>query len=170
MSSIQFAAVIKLRFDNPYILLSKARHAALNRGWNRHIPVLVQLNGNPTPPWKINMMPIGGGRFYLYLHNDIRKPTGTAVGDRVEVTLWFDEAYKGGPLQEIPGYITDVLRKNAVAQANWYALPPSRKKEVVRYFSGLKSAEAIQDNLKRLLHVLSGASERFLARDWHNGR
>lgn len=116
------------------------------------------------------MMPLGDGSFYLYLHNDIRKPTGTAVGDKVEVTLWFDDEYKGGPLQEVPEYILEALRENSVVQANWEALPPSRKKEVVRYFAGLKSQEARQNNIKRLLSVLSGASERFLARDWRDGR
>jgi len=134
------------------------------------MPVLVQLNGRPNPPWKINMMPLGDGRFYLYLHNDIRKPTATAVGDRVEVTLSFDEDYRGGPLHEMPEYLSKALRDNPIALTNWHALQPSRKKEVLRYFSGIKSEKAIQNNLKRLLSVLNGASERFLARDWHNGR
>lgn len=170
MGSINFTAVIKLRVVNPYILVSKTRAQALKKGWKRPMPVLVQLNGKPNPPWKINMMPLGDGSFYLYLHNDIRKPTGTAVGDTVEVTLSFDEAYKGGPLHEMPEYIAKALEDDAGARANWEALPPSRKKEVLRYFAGLKSDEAVQNNLKRLLRVLNGASERFLARDWRDGR
>jgi hypothetical protein len=162
--------MIKLRVVNPYILVSKARAEALKKDWRRPMPVLVQLNGKPNPPWKINMMPFGDGRFYLYLHNDIRKPTGTAVGDKVEVTLGFDDEYKGGPLHEMPKYISEALQDSPTALANWNGLPPSRQKEVLRYFAGVKSEEAIQNNLKRLLRVLNGASERFLARDWHDGR
>ncbi len=170
MGTIHFSAIIKLRVVNPYILVSKTRAQALKKGWRRPMPVLVQLNGKPTPPWKINMMPLGDGSFYLYLHNDIRKPTGTAVGDKVEVTLSFDETYKGGPLTEMPKYITDALQANSAAHANWDALSPSRKKEVIRYFADLKSPEAIENNIKRLIRVLEGASERFLAREWRDGR
>jgi hypothetical protein len=57
MGSVNFTAVIKLRVVNPYILVSKTRAEALKKGWKRPMPVLVQLNGKPTPPWKINMMP-----------------------------------------------------------------------------------------------------------------
>ena len=134
------------------------------------MPVLVQLNGKPTSPWKINMMPRGDGSFYLYLHNDIRKPTRTAVGDKVEVTLSFDETYNGGPLHEMPEYVAKVLQANTIALANWNELLPSRKKDVLRYFAGLKSQETIENNTKRLIRVLEGDSERFLAREWRHGR
>lgn len=80
------------------------------------------------------------------------------------------QTYVGGPLHEMPGFIDKALQKDQVAQAKWSAVSPSRKKEVLRYFAGLKSQEAIQNNLERLLRVLNGASERFLAREWRDGR
>jgi hypothetical protein len=55
-------------------------------------------------------------------------------------------------------------------QENWEALIPSRQKEILRYFSRLKSGEAIEGNLKRALNVLSGRAERFMARSWKDGR
>lgn len=170
MKSLRFTATIQLRGSNPYILVSKSRAEQLKQGWRRPMPVLVQLNGKPAPPWKINMMPIGDGSFYLYLHNDVRKPTQTAVGDRAEVTLWFDESYIGGPRHKMHPYIKQALQQNKVAESNWKALPPSSKKEVLLYFSRLKSDKAKQDNTTRLLHVLSGNKERFLAREWRGGR
>jgi hypothetical protein len=43
---------------------------------------------------RINMMPVGDGRFYLYPHGDVRKASGTAVGDRVRVEIAFDASYR----------------------------------------------------------------------------
>jgi hypothetical protein len=43
------------------------------------------------------MMPVGDGSVYLYLHGDIRKASGTAVGDRVRVEIEFDMGNKNGP-------------------------------------------------------------------------
>lgn len=87
MHEIEFKATIELRGYNPYIAVSAEQAAAIAPGWRRPIPVLVQLNGGPTRPWRINMMPVGDGSFYLYLDNRIRKPTGTGVGDGVTVKL-----------------------------------------------------------------------------------
>jgi hypothetical protein len=63
----------------------------------------VRINGKPEKAWRINMMPVGDGSFYLYLHGDIRKASGTAVGDRVRVEMEFDPAYKNGLNTACPG-------------------------------------------------------------------
>jgi len=59
--------------------------------------VSVQVNGKPDTPWRINLMPVGDGDFFLYLHGQVRKASGTSVGDVVSITLAFDDEYKGGP-------------------------------------------------------------------------
>ena len=115
------------------------------------------------------MMPVGDGSFYLYLHNDVRRPTNTGVGDVVSVGLSFHADYRGGPQHDMPPYLAAALAGNATAAANWARLPPSRKKEVLRYFSRLKSIEAEERNLARLIEVLEGHERRFLARLWSNG-
>jgi hypothetical protein len=134
------------------------------------MPVLVQINGLPDPPWRINMMPIGDGAFYLYLHGDIRRASRTKVGDRVTVDVEFDDAYHSGPMHPMPDWFGTPLSKNERAQANWDALIPSRQKEILRYFSWLKSDAAKQRNLEKALHVLSGKPGRFMARSWKDGR
>lgn len=169
MHEIEFKATIELRGYNPYIAVSAEQAAAIAPEWRRPIPVLVQLNGEPTPPWRINMMPVGDGSFYLYLDNRIRKPTQTAVGDLVTVTLAFDAEYKGGPAEDMPGDLVAALVDNIAAATNWEKLPPSRKKEVLRYLGRLQSPLARQSNLDRLLRVLEGQEGRYLARQWKNG-
>ena len=114
-------------------------------------------------------MPVGDGSFYLYLDNRIRKPTQTAVGDEVTVTLGFDTEYKGGPADDMPDDLAAALVGNTAAASNWERLSPSRKKEVLRYLGRLQSAQARQTNLARLLYVLEGHEGRYLARLWRDG-
>jgi hypothetical protein len=115
------------------------------------------------------MMPVGDGNFYLYLHGNIRKASGTEVGDRVRVEVAFDATYKNGPQHPMPSWFKQALAGNPQAIKNWRALVPSRKKEILRYFSRLASLDARARNLTKALHVLSGETGRFMARAWKNG-
>jgi hypothetical protein len=158
-----------MRGVNPFILVSSRRVRAIKPGWRRPLPVLVRINDKPASAWQINMMPVGNGDFYLYLHGDVRKASATKVGDRVQVEIDFDASYRGGPQHRLPMWFRRALAANPSAQRNWIALVPSRKKEILRYFSRLKSSEARARNLEKALAVLSGKRGRFMARPWKNG-
>lgn len=164
---MKFRSVIQLNKINPYVLVEAGRARRLKPGWRKPMPVLVQVNAEPNPPWRVNMMPVGDGGFYLYLNGVVRKASGTGVGDRVEVTVTFDEGYRGGPMHEAPPEFADGLRSDPGAQAAWDKLPPSRRKEMLRYFAALKSDEARTSNVEKAIRVLSGSKERFLGRDWN---
>jgi hypothetical protein len=169
MTISSFTAVIKIRGVNPFILVSASRANAIKPGWRKPLPVLVRINGKPAEAWRINMMPVGDGGFYLYLHGDVRKASGTAVGDRVCVEIGFDPSYRNGPQHPMPPWFKQALVGNPNALKNWTALIPSRQKEILRYFSSLNSPEARARNLAKALHVLSGNPGRFMARAWENG-
>jgi hypothetical protein len=126
MAKLNFTSEIRIYKANPYIRVSAEQALRLKPGWKKPLPVLVQINGKPDTPWRINMMPVGDGSFYLYLHGNARKASQTKAGDI--------------------------------------------QKEILRYLSALKSREAIERNLKRALHVLSGKPERFMARSWDGGK
>jgi hypothetical protein len=164
-----FSAIIDIRDINPFILVSSSRASAIKPGWRRPLPILLRINGRPAKAWRTNMMPVGDGSFYLYLHGDIRKTSGTAVGDRVRVEIDFDANYKNGPQHSMPRWFKQALAGNPQANKNWIALIPSRKKEILRYFSSLNSPAARARNLAKALHVLSGKTGRFMARAWKNG-
>lgn len=170
MSSLHFKALIEIYNGNPYILITAEQALILQKDWHKAMPVLIQVNGEPNPAWKINLMPIGDGSFYLYLHGDVRKASNTKVGDTVTVDVSFDTAYINGPQHPIPDWFSLALEKNPKAQKAWDELIPSRKKEILRYFSWLKSDEAKQRNLEKALFVLSGNEGRFMARTWTNGK
>jgi hypothetical protein len=167
--TLRFSAVIEIRGINPFILISAARASSLKPGWRRPLPVLIRINGRPEGAARINLMPAGDGSFYLYLKDDIRKASGAAVGDRVRVEIDFDASYKSGPQHPMPRGLKQALMENPEAWKNWKALTPSRKKEILRYFSRLNSPEARVRNLAKALHVLSGEPGRFMARSWKNG-
>lgn len=167
---MNFSAKIEIYNGNPYVLVSTERATSLQKDWHKPMPVLVQINGQPDPAWRINMMPIGDGSFYLYLHGDVRKASDTKVGDTVQVDVVFDKAYKNGPMHPMPDWFEAALAKNPEAKENWEALTPSRQKEILRYFSWLKSDEAKERNLTKAMHVLSGHSGRFMARSWKDGK
>lgn len=170
MGVLRFASKIEILNGNPFLPISRKRAEALKKGWRKPLPVLVRINGKPETPWRINMMLLGDGRFYLYLHGDVRKASGTQVGDRVRAEVRFDAGYRGGPMHPMPAWFRSPLRKNPKALRGWEALIPSRQKEVLRYFSWLKSPEARARNLKKVLFVLSGGKGRFMARSWSGGR
>ena len=80
---LNFWSVMEIYNGNPYMHVSAKRAATIKSGWRKPLPVLVRINGKPEKAWRINMMPIGDGAFYLYLHGYVRKASGTKVGDRV---------------------------------------------------------------------------------------
>lgn len=166
---IEFTATIQIRGVNPFVLVSTRRAKAIKPGWRKPLPVAVRLNGKPSRAWRINMMPVGNGSFYLYLHSAIRKASGAKAGDRVRVEIEFNSAYRGGPQHPMPRRFKEAIETRTQAGQNWAALIPSRKKEILRYFAGLKSEEARERNLLRALHVLSGKPGRFMGREWRNG-
>jgi Bacteriocin-protection, YdeI or OmpD-Associated/Domain of unknown function (DUF1905) len=169
MVTLWFTSIMEIRGANPYVLVSRELAEKLKANWRKPMPVPVRVNGQPKEPWQVNMLPVGDGGFYLYLHGDVRRASGAKVGDAVTVEIEFDEAYKNGPQHPMPPAFAEALKQNSNAQASWDALPPSRQKEILRYLAGLKSTEAKERNYKTTLKALSGTPVHFMGRDWHDG-
>ena len=167
MPLLLFKGIIEIQGINPFVYVSAERAGKIRPGWRKPLPVLVRVNGEPKQsPWRINLMPVGHGDFRLYLHGDVRKASGTKVGDTVRVQIRFDAAYRNGPMHCMPAWFGVPLRKNKKAQEAWNALIPSRQKEILRYFSSLQSRQARSRNLGRALHVLADHRGRFMGRSW----
>jgi hypothetical protein len=169
-AAFSITAPVEIVGINPFMLVPSQRATALRAQWRRPMPVLVRINGVPNEPWRTNLMPRGDGAFFLYLHGEMRKEANVDVGDVVTAELRFDESYHGGPTHEMPVEFQEALDANPTAKTNWLELPPSRRKEILRYFAGLKTDRAKERNVARAIRVLSGESDRFMARDWRDGR
>ena len=166
--TLRFRSRIEINKINPYVLVRADQAARLKSNWRRPMPVRVKVNGTPDTPWRTNLMPVGDGHFFLYLHGQVRKASDTSVGDSVSITLEFDDEYKGGPAHPMPPWFGDELDRNPNAKKGWANLTPSRRKEILRYFAGLKSAAAQERNVRKALHVLAGGKARFMARAWNS--
>jgi Bacteriocin-protection, YdeI or OmpD-Associated/Domain of unknown function (DUF1905) len=163
-------AAIELTGVNPYVRVGADQAALLGPGWRRPMPVVLRINREQSWLWRTNMMPVGEGAFNLYLHGEMRKASQTAVDDLVSLEVWFDDAYVNGPQHPVPAWFQAALDLDSSARANWELLPPSRQKELLRYFDRLQSAEAIERNLNAVLHVLAGNPGHYMGRDWAEGK
>ena len=170
MTSLRFKAKIDINGINPFVPVDAEQAARLREGWRKPMPVLVQINGAPAEPWRINMMPRGDGGFFLYLHGIVREAAaGVGVGDTVEVSVAFNDAYRGGPADPMPDAFAKGLERKKAAAKAWEALTPSLQKEALRRFASVKSDDAKTRNIEAALAVLGGAEGRFMARDWKDG-
>ena len=167
MSSLKFRSVIGINKINPYVLVSSQLAARLRKGWRKPLPVRLRVNGKPENPWRINLMPVGDGSFYLYLHGDVRKASSTKAGQAVTVEIEFDKDYRSGPTHPMPAWFSGALGQNRRARQAWSELIPSRQKEILRYFSWLKTPAARTRNVQRAIYVLSGSKGRFMGRSWN---
>lgn len=154
---------------NPVVRVEAALAERLRPG-RRPLPVIVRINDLPDGLWRTNLMPVADGGFLLFLHTQMRKQSGIAVGERVSFELWFDEDYRNGPQHPMPAWFEQALVENPRAAANWARLSPSRQKELLRYLAPLRSPAAIDRNRSRALHVLAGNTGRYMGRDWVDGR
>jgi hypothetical protein len=168
-ATLRFRSRIEINKINPYVFVRADQAARLRKNWRKPMPVRIQVNGKPGSPWRINMMPAGDGDFILYLHGHVRKASGTSVGDVVSLTLQFDDQYQSGPVHPVPLWFGGELDLNPDAKKGWDSLTPGRQKEILRYFSGLKSPQAQQRNVQKALYVLAGGKARFMARYWNAG-
>lgn len=98
MSSLRFRSVVDIEGINPFVLVNARLVAQIQKNWRKPLPVRFRVNGKPDKPWRINLMPVGDGSFYLCIHGDVRKVSNAKVGDTVTVELEFDNEYKSGPV------------------------------------------------------------------------
>jgi uncharacterized protein YdeI (YjbR/CyaY-like superfamily) len=68
----------------------------------------------------------------------------------------------------MPAGLAEAMVSDTAVRAGWDGLTPSRQKEILRYLANLKSPEAQQRNLEKVLHVLAGGEARYIARSWNS--
>ena len=165
--SVRVRSRLEIVGVNPHVRVSAKVASRLKKNWHGPMPVRYLVNGEPDRAWRINMMPLGDGSYRLYLNGEVRKASNVTVGDELVLFVAFDDEYRGGPQHAMPSWFGDELARNPNAKRGWEALPPSRQKEILRYFARLKSEEAKQRNLKKAMQVLAGVRGRFMARSWN---
>lgn len=113
---------------------------------------LVQIRRMTTDGWfRTHIVPTREGPHRLFLNLWMRDTAGVDVGDTVTVTLKRDS--EPTTLSTHPA-LRAALRKDPAARKAWDALPPSRKTEMLSHLNFLKSPEAINRTIRKILAAL----------------
>lgn len=96
------------------------------------------------------------GAWRLYINGPMLKDSGLVVGDIASIEIEFDPRPREVPM---PPKLKAELRNNANALKAFDLLPPSRRKEILRYLNSLKSGDSIARNVARVITQLAGSSE-----------
>jgi hypothetical protein len=101
------------------------------------------------------------GAWRLYINTTMLKKSPERIGEKIELCIEFDPANR--TIKPHPRLVK-ALKENTDAKKMFESLPPSRKKEIVRYIANLKTAESVDRNIKRAIDFLTG-NGNFIGRD-----
>lgn len=157
---IPFNAQIEIIGINPFVFLPEEvlrivlGQAKKDKG---KIPVTMTIDGHLFLQTLIKY----SGHWRLYLNTPMRKAAGKEVGDTALFTIAFDP----NPRElSIHPKLATALKNNPEAKAIFENLPPSRRLEIVRYISFLKTEESVDRNVSKAINFLL-QKERFIGRD-----
>lgn len=156
----EFKAELKIIDINPFVYVPEAildelfARAGKSKG---PIPIRGALNGKPYQQTLVRFR----GEWRLYVNTTMLPDSPQRIGEEVTITVEYDPADR--TIEPHPK-LAQALQENPEAQQVFDSLPPSRQKEIVRYFSFLKTEESVDKNVKRAIGFLLG-QERFIGRD-----
>ena len=101
------------------------------------------------------------GAWRLYINGPMLKAAKKKVGDKVSLRIAFDPRDRSVAMHPA---LAEALRKSAKADATFQGLPPSRRKEIMRYIAQLKSEASVSKNVARAIAFLEG-KQRFAGRE-----
>ena len=157
---MKFTAEIKIIGVNPYvqvpdkILLNIFRKSGKNKG---AIPIKGTVNGVPYKQTLIRY----SGDWRLYINTAMLHHSPKRIGEIIKISAEYDPEPR--VIIPHPGF-KKALNRNKEAKVVFDNLPPSRRKEIVRYLANLKTEKALEINILRAINYLLG-KERFVGRD-----
>ena len=95
-----------------------------------------------------------GGTWRLYINGLMLKSSGARVGDKVKIEIEFDPRPRKAAM---PQSLRSALSNDANAMKAFSKLSASRQKEICRYIGSLKTAEAIEKNVEKVIRQLRTA-------------
>jgi hypothetical protein len=160
MTECKFKAIIEIIGVNPFvhipgnILGNIFRQAGKDKGF---IPIKGTVNNKPYKQTLVKYK----GSWRLYINTTILKNSPKRTGEEIDVTIAFDPIKR--TIDPHPKLL-EALENNIKAKNVFDGLSPSKRNEIIRYISFLKSEESIDRNVKRAIDFLLG-NGRFIGRD-----
>ena len=157
---MKFTAEINIIGVNPYvqvpnkILQNIFRKSGKNKG---AIPIKGTVNGIPYKQTLVRY----SGDWRLYINTSMLDHSPKRIGETIKISVEYDPE----PRVIIPHPdFRKALNRNKEAKLVFNSLPPSRRSEIVRYLTNLKTEKALEMNIIRAINFLLG-KERFVGRD-----
>lgn len=124
----------------------------------RYVPVVATVKGHSI---RTTLMPRGGGRYRLFLNDEIRKATSVDVGDEVIIVLRIDRESKEIP---VPRDLEKALSSTKGGRAAFDILTPLQKRAFLQYILKAKKPETrerrIREGIQLLLQKAARKSRR----------
>ncbi|NCU05980.1 MAG: YdeI/OmpD-associated family protein [Chitinophagaceae bacterium] len=147
-----FKAVIEIIGINPFVFVPEKILAAVLKKAGKEkgpIPIKGIINKNPYKQTLVKY----AGHWRLYINTLMLKESPKRIGETVTISIEFDPAERKLPIH--PG-LAKALAKNKTANENFNQLPASRRQEIIRYISNLKTTGSVERNITKAIHFLSG--------------
>ncbi|MES2812800.1 MAG: YdeI/OmpD-associated family protein [Bacteroidota bacterium] len=155
-----FSATIKVIGINPYVSVPDAILKAIicDAGKDKGpIPVDGTVNDKPYLQTLVKY----AGEWRLYINTVMLKDSPKRIGEQINVTITFDSKER---IIEMHPLLKKALAENQIANATFESLPPSRKKEIIRYIANLKTEDKIKENVLKAIDFLLGKG-KFVGRE-----
>lgn len=146
----EFWAIIQIIGINPYvsvpdeILESIFDDAGKDKG---PIPIAGTVNTKPYVQTLVKY----AGLWRLYINTVMLENSPKRIGEKIRITVAFDPKER---LIAMHPLLKKALDTDAAAKSVFEQLPPSRRKEIVRYISFLKSEETVKANVIKAIDFL----------------
>jgi len=156
----KFKAEIQIIGVNPFVFVPDdiLQQTFIKAGKDiGHIPITGTINEKPYKQTLVKY----NGEWRLYINTSMLKNSPKRIGETIDITIIFDpESRDILP----PKKFVKALEENEEAKTVFDDLSASRKLEIVRYLSRLKTEEILEKNIKRAINFLLG-KERFVGRE-----
>lgn len=155
----EFTATIEIIGVNPYVFVPGdiLQQIFLKAGKSAGpIPVRGSIQGMPYAQTLVRY----AGEWRLYINMKMLKNSPQRVGEEITISIEYDPSDRLLPLNPV---LEAALLRDKEAQATFDSLSPSRRHEINRYISGVKSEEKILENVQRAIEYLHG-NAKFVGR------
>ncbi|CAM3530042.1 YdeI/OmpD-associated family protein [Sphingobacterium prati] len=155
-----FKATLDIIGINPFvfvpedILYNLFKEAGINKGY---IPIRGKVNGKDYKQTLLRYK----GEWRLYINTEMLTNSPKRIGETLELSVVFDPADRS--LVPHP-QLEQALVENEEAKAVFERLAPSKRKEIIRYISFLKTDESRRKNIEKAVGFLLGKN-RFIGRE-----
>lgn len=156
---LKFKAKIEIIGINPFVFLPENVLKQLFKQANKDkgkIPVNMKIDGHSFTQTLVKH----SGHWRLYLNTPMRRAAGKEVGDTARFGISYNDKVKVIPLHP---KLLKALKRDKAAKKIFDSLSPSRRLEIVRYISFLKTEESINRNVDKAINFLKGKT-RFVGR------